>query len=106
MKFNTFEEFINEIKITLVAFQSNPNNMTPRLEIIFKGVFKLINDDEIMAAYKLIYDKHLLIREIICNALWFRDKASKAWNIIILIIPLKDHKSEDIKVKHTAVYED
>ena len=63
MKFNTFEEFINEIKITLVAFQSNPNNMTPRLEIIFKGVFKLINDDEIMAAYKLVYDKHLLIRE-------------------------------------------
>lgn len=59
-----FEEFIIAIRLTLQAYQSDPKReMTPRLQTIFKGVYKIIDDEDIIAAFRILYKDHVFIRE-------------------------------------------
>lgn len=62
-----FHEFVTKILLTIQLYEQkdeHPIMGSERRQIILKGIKKAINDEDIMLAYRLTYEKHVIIREI------------------------------------------
>ena len=63
-----FDEFVKKILLTIQVYEHNDGSTismgSERRQIILKGLKKAINDEDIMLAYRLVYEKHMIIREI------------------------------------------
>lgn len=62
-----FEDFLSSIKQTLQSYDFE--ELTPRLQIVFEGANKALNDQDIMDAFNILYDDHMFVRES-CNILY------------------------------------
>ena len=78
-----FDDFIITILLTIQAFEEKHQGqeISERRQVILTGLKKAINDPDIMHAYRLVYEKHMIIREVSAQMLKLTTQLMKIYNL-------------------------